>query len=666
MSRLYLNILGTPELLDDAGAPAAVSTRKSLALLAYLMRTPERRAPREQIADILWSNAPREKAIQSLRQAVRQLRKIEIATGVTFLEAGKIDLGICDQGLVSDIEQVSAFVASGGAAGLEAATALLRGPFLNGYDSLDTVFSDWLIVERQRITSDLTSKALKAVDGLAAADDTAGVEAGCGVLLSLDGTCEYAHRLLIKTYLATGRQVEAQQQMKRCEAELRAFLDAEPDVETLQLFEQTKGLTTKSSNTFVLEPISDIAAVSLHQGSNENAIRLPQLTIMSFGNSDGLEPRALSILDDVRTCLGAYRNIQLYESSFAGLSDGTATTMLDAGDELGSYLLRFRYDDMMASVYLQLENRTSGQVLFNEVIDLNDISGSRQLRETASQTVNRIQSRILGRLRGQAGASLPFSKWCQAEALLCEFSRDADKKAFRILEDVQKAFPTYSVTYAGMASVGLKELLHYPDFNNGPPDPRGILDLAEQSVMLDPWHVFCRRMHGWSLLQCGHQVDAQNTFAEAARLNPFDPVNLMSVAEGLAYLGDVGEAERYADRAFKLLPVVPRFFYEYLANIQFSAGAYDTALDMLNRAPRDGILSITTKVAALMCAGREGEARAALEAMSARHSDWVARAATDYPEEIAGWLNRANLYQDPVTRQNYRTGVEMVRSFLLN
>ncbi|MEP1933914.1 MAG: hypothetical protein ABJJ37_21815, partial [Roseibium sp.] len=182
-ARLYINCLGTPEVLDDAGAAVAVPTRKALAILVYLLRTPGRLVPREQVADILWSKAPRDKAIQSLRQALRQVRRIEEASGIRFLEADKGHVGLTGSVLVSDFDEVSEFLESGGVADFEAALTRIRGPLLNGYETLDPVFQDWLTIERQRLTSDYTASALKVIDKLSLLDEADRVEAGCRFLL---------------------------------------------------------------------------------------------------------------------------------------------------------------------------------------------------------------------------------------------------------------------------------------------------------------------------------------------------------------------------------------------------------------------------------------------------------------------------------------------------
>ncbi|MEJ8474402.1 BTAD domain-containing putative transcriptional regulator [Roseibium algae] len=660
--RLYVNCLGTPEFLDDAGRSISSPTRKSLAILIYLLRTPGRLVPREQIADILWSTVPQEKSVQSFRQALRQLRRVEEASGVNFLAIDKKHVGLIGNALVLDIEQVSDLLETGSIDGFETALQLIRGPLLNGYETLDPVFHDWLTIERQRLMSDFTSAAIKVVDGLSAADDPGRVEAGCRFLLALDSACEPAHQILIKMYLATGRKAEARQQLKLCEAELKTHLDVAPEDETYRLFEHPP--SGNDSLRFATEPIWGMVGVNLRQGDSDGKILLPRLTIVPFAVFSGLENCAQTMLDDIRTCLGAYRNIELYEGDYQIQGGATKVTLLDAGDELGSYVLRFRYDEKLALIYLQLEDRISGQVLFNEVIELNSIVGLTDLREVTSQTVNRIQSRVIGRLR-TLGSKQPFLRWCQAEALLCEFSQSADEEALRILNEVQEHYPGYSVIYSGKASVGLKKILHFPEFNAEKAETDTFLDLAEKAVVLDPWQVVNRRMHGWSLLQTGHCEDAKRSFLEAARLNPFDPTNLMSVAEGLAYIGDVEQAQKQAERAFALLSVVPRFFYEYLANIKFASGDYATTLELLDRAPQDGIMSITTRTAACLGLNRENEARETLDLLSKRHSCRFAFERADRPEEIVGWLSRINLYQNSETRMRYKRGADMVLSYLM-
>jgi DNA-binding SARP family transcriptional activator len=658
--KLHINCLGVPELLAPEGKAVAVPTRKALAILVYLLRTPGGSAPREQLADILWSKVPRERAIQSLRQALKQIRQMETASGCSFLVADKARVTLTAGALVSDFSLILELLKTGSAEAFEAALAMMRGPLLNGYENLDPVFQEWLFIERQRLGADMMSAALKVVEKIAVDEEPERVEAGCMFLLALDSTYEHAHQILIRMYLATNRRAEAQQQLKRCEAELHTHLDAQPDRETYLLFEQAE---TVPQQVRPVDPLTAMAQIGGGQFADTDRVRQPELSILTFTPSDKIEKRAQTVLDEIRTSLGACRNFDLYESSYRPQANTSELTHVDGG-ELGSYLLRFRYDEMNRSVYLQLENRTSGQILFNEVVELAHMDDEGRMREMAYQTVNRVRSQIIGGLRKRP-SSAPFARWCHAEALLWEFSPSADKKAIPILEELMRSHPTFSVAYAGKASVILKQMLHYPSFGDPPVSSEDALNNAERAVSLDPWQVVNRRMHGWALLQQGYYDDAKRSFLEAARINPFDPTNLMSVAEGLAYVGDVDLAQKTADRAFRLFPVIPRVFYEYLATIHFAAGDFTTAVEFLERAPVDGIFSVATRVAALICADRESEALATLELLKKRTTGLRQDARPGQPEQIGGWLKQINLYKNPQTRMNYRRGADVVREYLL-
>ena len=62
-----LRLLGECGLSAADGAPIPLSTRKSLAILAYLARQPERRATRERLAALLWEDAAPTQARLNLR-----------------------------------------------------------------------------------------------------------------------------------------------------------------------------------------------------------------------------------------------------------------------------------------------------------------------------------------------------------------------------------------------------------------------------------------------------------------------------------------------------------------------------------------------------------------------------------------------------------------------
>ena len=658
LDRLQFNCLGAPELLVDEGACASVATRKSLALLGLLLRAPEHRAARENIADILWSNVPREKAIQSLRQAVRQLRKIEEASGVPFLRAEKMSIGLAAEGLTSDLARMHKALENGGEEGYRQASTLLRGDFMSGFETLDPVFGEWLSVERERITTDLTSRTLRTIDRLDPHERPNVVMAGAAFLLKLDSAFEHGHRLMIRALLASGRRAEALQQLKSCEHELRVHYEVEPEEETLRLFDLAE---ERREPAPVEDPMTVMARLASCEGDRADVVRLPVLSIVSFTPTERTDRRASTILDEIRTSLGASRSFDLYESTYRDQINRSEVTYINGG-ELGSYLLRFRYDESNSSVYLQFENRSTGQILFNEVVELPLLGDDSRMRELAYQTVNRIRAQTLSGFRTQPGKA-PFARWCQVEALLWEFSASADAKAQKILDELSESHPSFSLAYAGKASIALKKLLYYPSLARSTSMPGNAMDNAERAVTLDPWQSVNRRMHGWASLQQGNFEEAKGSFGEAIRINPFDPTNLMSAAEGFAYLGESERARTTAERASRLFPVIPRLFYEYLATIYFADGDFEKALDYLGRAPVDGVFSSATKIAALICADRPTEAMEALETLGRKLDRQPDDGQGSKSEKIRSWLTHINLYKNKDVQDNYRRGADAIRSY---
>lgn len=144
-----------------------------------------------------------------------------------------------------------------------------------------------------------------------------------------------------------------------------------------------------------------------------------------------------------------------------------------------------------------------------------------------------------------------------------------------------------------------------------------------------------------------------------------DPANLMSVAEGLAFSGDVKEAVATAERAFSLAAFVPRVFYEYLANIFFAAEDYEKAISHIERGSGVGVSGLTTRVAALLCSGREQEALQTLQTYS-EHRQSLLKSAPALANDPENWRKKINFFQDGKARQDFDKGAEMVQKFLFD
>ncbi len=661
MNKNYkLHSLGSPSFRDADGNSIHVKTRKALGILVYLFRRGGAPVSREELAEVFWSGAPREKASQSLRQALSQLRSLEQELGCSCLTATHAHMA-AELGSVGwDLDEVSVLVEREDTQSLERASRLWAGSFMQGFDNLDPEFASWLLKEREALRTAFVTRLQPVLESADGAHDAERLEVVAKLILRIESANEAAHQALIGLYRETGRPELAEQQIELCERELRAYIEARPIIGKSAVFpgsHQARSAEVRDGQG----PKSALPADFLQ--ADADTIRLPKISIATLAARPRGVGKADALKDEIVNGLSSFQSFDLYQSEYEDQAAASVVTKFDDG-ELGSYLLRFRPEPELNKVYLQFEDRQTGKILFNEVVDLRQWSDAVEAQTVAFQTVSRVHAHVIGRLRNPRHEA-PFAKWCQVEALLWEFSPDADSKALQILNDLERGNKNFSMTYAGKSSIQMKQMLYYPAKDYcGTPLLDEALMLAEKAVTLDPWQALNQRMFGWALILSGSIQDAGNAFTEAGRLNKMDPGNQMSVAEGLAAVGRIGEALQIAEKALTIFSSVPRMYYEYMANIYFAASEYDRAIEYVERAPLGSLMGLATRVSSLLCTGREIEARSILELYK---DSYKKRLSASLFEQVSNktWDQRINVFQDPKIRQNFMQGANMVRRSIL-
>lgn len=651
--------LGRPLLLGKGEEPVAVKTRKALAIMGFLCRKSGFASPREALADLLWSGTDRHKAMQSLRQALRQLKTAEEAAGIDVVRSSPGHVQLDPAVFSSDLSRVMELVERGSAEDFQEAEDLWRGDFLSGYEDIDPEFSEWLMVERERVLTEVTGAAFQHLNQISTEDGGERVEAGGRFLLKIDPAFEAAHKVLIRLYMKLGQQERAEQQYQACVREMRIHLDAEPEPETKALLVEKEEPTDWTSEAFMQR--SEAGSVRNGLSNNEELVRLPEISIVSSSLlKKGLND-AVHLREEIVSGLSSFRSFDLFESEYFGDENLPKPTLVK-GNELGSYLLRFRHDERSGKIVVQFEDRSNGQIVFNEIVDLKAWEG---ISPVASHIVSRIHMHSTGKLRNPANTAV-FARWCQADALLWDFTPQSDEKALQILDEIERVNSSFSMIYSGRASIIMKKALHFP-LLDGPMSEgmNNLLGLAERSIMLDPWQPVNQRIYGWTLILSNMPHEARRAFQNAGRLSSADPANLMSVAEGLAFSGEVKDAIATAERAFALAAFIPRMFYEYLANIFFAAEDYEGAITHIERGSGVGVSGLTTRVAALLCSGRKEEALRTLQTYSEHRHDLL-KSAPDLVNDPENWRKKINFFQEGKARQDFDKGAELVQKFLFD
>ena len=86
MTSLHARLLGDLEFRNEDGGELKLATRKSRALLAFLIVEADKWHTRERLAGLLWSDRQQAQARHSLTQALGTVRKVGEQAGVVLVE----------------------------------------------------------------------------------------------------------------------------------------------------------------------------------------------------------------------------------------------------------------------------------------------------------------------------------------------------------------------------------------------------------------------------------------------------------------------------------------------------------------------------------------------------------------------------------------------------
>ncbi|MDX9953807.1 MAG: hypothetical protein RBT75_06920 [Anaerolineae bacterium] len=163
MARLSILSLGTLQISLDAVPLTAFTSDKARALLTYLAVESDRPHRRESLVGLLWPEYPERRARHTLSQALLSVRQVtgdqQADPAARFFDVRPDTLQFCrgsdywlDLEPFTMAHRESAFGAAASLATLEQASALYRGPFMDGFSLADSpAFEEWLLLLRERL-----------------------------------------------------------------------------------------------------------------------------------------------------------------------------------------------------------------------------------------------------------------------------------------------------------------------------------------------------------------------------------------------------------------------------------------------------------------------------------------------------------------------------------
>jgi ABC-type oligopeptide transport system substrate-binding subunit/DNA-binding SARP family transcriptional activator len=230
MAALRLFLLGTLDIRHDVQQVPKPPTLKSQALFAYLALHRQQPQRRERLADLFWGDRPERRARRSLTTALWHIRRCLPTEGWLL---GDVHSAQFDPqaDLWLDVAEFEALVARPELSCLQAAVALYRGDFMDGF------YDDWVLNERYRLDTLFSEVLARLMMGLEAGGDYDGALAVGLRLLQHDPLREDAHRLAMRTFCRLGQRYAALEQYRRCQQIVQQELGAEPIAETAELYQ---------------------------------------------------------------------------------------------------------------------------------------------------------------------------------------------------------------------------------------------------------------------------------------------------------------------------------------------------------------------------------------------------------------------------------------------
>ncbi len=237
-AHLTIRLLGAPEALC-AGTPLLLHDAKARALLYYLAAAGRPRS-RDYLASLLWSESLESNARHSLRSSLYHLRQALQARGAGEALTGEGDTvflklaeDACDLTRFRRLLEQGSGDGADGAACLEQAVALHRGPLLQGFSVSDApLFEEWVRAEESALRRgylDALQRLLSLAESRGAWNEAI---AYAQRIVQADPLFEQAQQRLIQLHLRAGAIGQAMRQYREFEATLQQELGVAPAPET--------------------------------------------------------------------------------------------------------------------------------------------------------------------------------------------------------------------------------------------------------------------------------------------------------------------------------------------------------------------------------------------------------------------------------------------------
>ncbi|QHD68551.1 trifolitoxin synthesis, TfuA [Sphingobium yanoikuyae] len=656
--RFRFRLLGDFRLIDEAdGRDHSPRSRKACALLAHLALEPDRRASRDRLVGLLWSDRGEVQARASLRQALTDLRAHPAAP---LIQIERRDLYLAEGGFSSDLGEILACAAANDLAGLARVLDGAGSAILDGLEGLDRSFDDWLMIERQRWRERIVQDVLHAVERNGQDDLLDLRRAILTQLQRLDTGDERIARLGMALDQKAGDHVALHRRYRQLETGLQRDLDARVSPDTERLLRE---LTTVGS---VIAPAPRAAAAPSVATIPQANVEPPILVIAPFsligdGGPDGALLTSICH-DDLQTALGGMRDLRILSVDAPSAERMKAA----APASIASYALdgSVRADGDGWRINLRMTRIDSGFLVWTRQLTVRQ----GELLAAIDDLVARIAGAILPVVERDVGKLMEGRVPSGSDAYPLYFTARAKILAAASLAEVQEGAdlleraillePRLTNAYLQLARLYNTDFMQLMAGHDAAPLRARAFDLCTRAVALEPTHGGVQSRLAWCYLRRGDMKQAMQGFMTALDLTPFHADGINEIGFGLVHLGEMKKAQRLIARAFELNPFPSDEYFSDLAVLYALSGEHEAAETQFEIGRNRSIHYLAVRGANLGMLGGAKQAAPVIEELRQRFASLWQGDAPARDADLVDTMIQFLPLQGPAERSLFLTGLE--------
>ncbi len=634
-----LSLVGTMRLTVGE-REITLSSRKALAVLAYLALQPGRSESRERIAALLWSDSGGEHGRGALRQTLRRMRQ-DLGPAENLIEADRsvlrltwpVRLDITEAIETADRGEAPALLAGDGAD-----LSLLFADLVD----LDPDFNLWIAVQRERLRAQLVERLEAALAENASHERTIAV---ADALLRSDPTHEGACRAAMQAHAQLGDTAQAMRLYERLWEVLEEELDVEPSDKTQSLYVAIKQGQVRSAEggaplaqTELLAPIAIVVEAA--------QTRLLDPDFEYFGQI---------FRDEMIAALSRFRDWLVVDGA-----EGSTSPPAYRAYSL-RIMLHGREDSI--TVGLRLVESRSGQCVWAEryaaTLDTMTSLHRTALRHLAvALNVHLSGPRLQSARDAQGPSGRKYEMWMQAQALCLEWRAEAEARAEAILRDLVATHPTFAQAMVALAQIINARPIVFPGKRHRRELLAESLELTARAVNLDPLDSRSHLCRSWSHAIAGAHSAALSHLDLSLDLNENDPWTVISAALGFAFAGEIDRARGLVRQAQSFGMRHSRAAQGYIATASYLTGDYEISVAAAEVAG-DAIINLPAwqAASAMHLGDREGAALAVTRFLELTRSAWFGDVEPTEPV-ILDWLTGCFPIRSEAVRNDLRRQLE--------